>query len=811
MKSSVKEVLARRIFPSVALVGVFAAIGARGVENKAPGSVGFSAFASAPLYFEANTGQFEGAPQFIARGAECSVFLGPTQAEILLGKSSAQNVLPGRSSARSVTLQLAGANPASKIAGREPMPAKANYFVGNDPAQWRTGVPLFSKVQVDNVYPGVQVIYYANQSAQLEYDFLLQPRAHPEQIRFQIGGADNVRVDAAGNLVLKIGADEIQQHKPVAYQESRGTRKAVEVSYHLNQDGTVGFALGDYDPGLALVIDPSLDFLTYIGGKKLDIGWAITVDPSTNIYVAGETLSTDLPTTNFIQFNGTNFSQFRGGNRSFGDAFVAKYDNSGALQFLTYLGGKTDDGALGIAYDSNSDAVWITGFTDSTNFPLVNPVRDQLTGPNKNANRTFAADAFLTKLDPSGSTLLFSTYFGGDNIDEGVGIAVDETGSVYATGLTSSTNLTGMQPGAFQTVAGGNLDAFITKLMPLGSNLYTNAYTTFIGGTNTEYGLGIAVDSGHDAWITGLTFSTNFFTANAIELTNAFFTDGIVFSNLNAQPNTPHNHNDNHSDAFVTELSADGLTVPFSTYLGGSNDDVGEKIAIDSFDNVFVTGYTLSRDFPTNRITLLPVPTDVTNQIVFANEGTNFIAHVFVTEISNHALAYSTHFGGSRADQGLGIAVDNNGQTYVTGSTTSTNFVPTILVVTNFTTKVKKNETITNYFGFVTNSVAFTNLSSTNITVKLKHKGNTNDVFLTVLSPEFTNFNHVILLGGPGEDEANALAIDPGGNAAYIVGSTTSTTNFATPNAAEPIFGGGKKSGKLSDAFVGKIQIVPVP
>jgi len=781
---------------------------ARAVENKA---VGFSTIAGAPLYFEANAGQFEGAPQFVARGAACSVFLAPTRAEILLGESSAQSVLSENTSVRSVTLQLIGANPDSRIAGREPMPAKANYFIGNDPAQWRTGVPLFSRVRADDVYPGVQVTYYANQSAQLEYDFLVQPNAHPEQIRFEVGGADSVRVDAAGNLALKIGADEIQQHKPVAYQESRGVRKNVEVSYHLNRDGTVGFALGDYDPGLALVIDPALDFLTYMGGKKLEIGWAITLDAETNVYVAGETLTTALPTTNFIQFGATNFSKFRGGNNAFGDAFVAKYDNSGALQFLTYLGGRTDDGALGIAYDTNSSAVWITGFTDSTNFPLVNPVRAALTGPNKNANRTFATDAFLTKLDPSGSTILFSTYFGGENIDEGVGITADETGSIYLTGLTDSTNLTGMTPGgSFQTVAGGNMDAFIAKLMPLGANIYTNAYTTFFGGTNTEYGLSIAVDSGHEAWITGLTFSTNLFTTNALQLTNAFFTNGIVFTNLNAQTNSPHHNTEAHSDAFVAELSSDGMTVPFSTYLGGSNDDVGEKITIDSADNVYVTGYTLSQDFPTNRITVLPVPTDVTNQIVFANLGTNFIAHVFVTEISNRALAYSTHFGGSRGDQGIGIAVDNQGQTYVTGSTTSTNFYPTVLLVTNFTTKVQHGVTITNYFGIVTNSVAFTNLSNTNITVRLKHKGNTNDIFLAVLSPEFTNFNQAILLGGPGEDEANALAVDPGGGAVYIVGSTTSTTNFTTTNAAQRIFGGGK-SAKFSDAFVGKIQLAPVP
>src|SRR6185437_8017706 len=242
-----------------------------------------------------------------------------------------------------------------------------------------------------------------------------------EQIRFRITGADSVQVDASGNLVLKIDSEEIRQHQPVAYQEVRGVRTPVAANYHSNADGTVGFVLGQYDRNLPLTIDPVLDFLTYLGGKKMELGHGIALDDSGNIYVAGETLSTGLPTLNPIQFGATNFSKFRGGNNAFGDAFVAKYDNSGVLQFLTYLGGKNDNGALGIAFDNsvNGPAVWVAGFTDSTNFPLVNPIDPQLTGPTKNAKHVPAVDAFVSKLDPTGANLLFSSYFGGDNIDEG--------------------------------------------------------------------------------------------------------------------------------------------------------------------------------------------------------------------------------------------------------------------------------------------------------------------------------------------------------------------------------------------------------
>ena len=512
MYSSAKAILARRISFSIACVVASAALGVRGVENTVARSAAVSKLASAPLYFESNAGQVDASAPFIARGNECSVLLAPTEAQILLGKFSDQDapIVP-----RSVRLQLVGANPAAHIAGRELMSAKANYFIGNEPSQWHAGIPLFSKVRVDEVYPGVQVIYYANQSAQLEYDFILHPGVAPEQIHFHITGADSVQVDAAGNLVLKIDNEEIRQHQPVAYQEVHGARTPVAASYHLNADGTVGFALGQYDHSLPLTIDPVLDFLTYLGGKKLELGHGIAVDGSGNIYVAGETLSTGLPTLNPIQFGATNFAKFRGGNNAFGDAFVAKYDNTGALQFLTYLGGKTDDGAMGIVYDTVGNAVWVTGFTDSTNFPLVNPLRSHLTGQNKNANSVLPVDAFICKLDPSGSTLLFSTYFGGNSLDEGFAITADADGSIYVTGLTSSTNLPVMPPNAFQTNLSGMFDAFVTKLSGSGG-VYENTYTTYYGGTNVDYALGITVDSSFDAWITGITFSADLPWTNAL-------------------------------------------------------------------------------------------------------------------------------------------------------------------------------------------------------------------------------------------------------------------------------------------------------
>ena len=783
---------------------------ARGAEDPGARSVALSKVANAPLYFESNAGQFEGNAAFIARGAECNVSLAPTEARILVGKSTDADA----KGPQAVRLQLLGANPSAKIAGRESLPAKANYFVGSEASQWRAGVPLFSKVSVEEVYPGMQVIYYANQSAQLEYDFVLQPGAVPEQIRFQITGADSVSADAEGNLVLKLNSEEIQQHCPVAYQESHGVRTPVAASYHLNADGTVGFALGQYDKALPLTIDPVLDFQTYLGRKKIEIGQCIALDGSGNIYVAGETLSTGLPVLNPIQFGATNFSKFRGGNNSFGDAFVAKYDNSGVLQFLTYLGGKNDDAARGIVYDPVGAAVWVTGFTDSTNFPLVNPLRSKIGGEVKNAKRVPPVDAFICKLDPSGTSLLFSTYFGGDSIDEGLGIAQDGNGGIYVTGITSSTNLLGVAPDAAQTKLSGKFDGFVTKLAGAGG-AYDVAYTTYYGGTNDDYAVSIAVDSGKNAWLTGFTFSADLPHTNELSLqadVNPFFPDGYAFTNLNTEvKQRRRNVNNEKCDAFVAELNDAGTQLLSSSYVGGSNDDFGQQITINS-DNVYVTGYTLSDNFPTNQPTVI-TPTNfvpqVTNQVVFTSPGTKFISHVFVLKIVDGMLERSTAFGGNLADQGRAIAVDDSGQVYVTGSTSSTNFFQRPLLVTN---SVVDKRGKTKYFGILTNSPAFTDLINSNVNVKLKHNGNTNNVFVAVLSSDLTQYVQTMALGGAGRDEANGIAVDGSGGAVYLVGSTTSFENFATTNAAQRHFGGnGKNNNRLSDAFISKITVVPVP
>ena len=423
-------------------------------------------------------------------------------------------------------------------------------------------------------------------------------------------------------------------------------------------------------------------------------------------------------------------------------------------------------------------------------------------------------DAFIAKLDLTGTTLLFSTYFGGQSIDEGVAITTDAAGGVYVTGLTSSSDLPIMPVNAFQTTIGGQFDAFITKLSGSGG-VYANTYTTYLGGTNVDYGLSIAVDSALDACDHGLLrYRRNFYTAAPLQLppgANVFYPDGHAFTNLDTQTKVLKEKSAAlKGDGFVAELNPSGTLVPFSSYLGGSNEDAGQQITIDAADNVFVAGYTFSENFPTNFLTATPVPAATNDIIVFTSPGTNFLSHVFVVKIVNGALDHSVAYGGNLADQGRAIAVDGSGLVYVTGTVGSTNFFQRPLLVTNLTTQIKHGETVTNYFGIVTNSPVFTDLSNTNV-VGLKHAGNTNNVFITVLSPDLSTFVSTIAFGGAGRDEATGIAVAPDGHAVYLVGTTTSNTNFVTPNAAQPLYNSNGKKNRLSDAFVGKIEMAPAP
>jgi hypothetical protein len=703
-----------------------------------------------PLHFDANRGQTDERVKFLERGAGHILFLTPSEAVLVFTKREqtkreqtatarlrgARLRPAGGGRVTSVTLRMTfvGANPAPRLVGTEELPGRANYFIGNDPGKWRSNVPTYAKVQYKDVYPGIDLVYYGNQR-QLEYDFVVSPGADPNRIRISFQGTDKLEVDAEGDLVLHTAAGPIRQRKPVIYQEVVGARREVSGGYALKGAHQVGFQVAMYDPSRPLVIDPALFYSTYLGGSGDDFGDGIAVDTSGNAYVTGQTASTNFPTT-----AGAAQSTFGGVNGfGYGDAFVTKLDPTGsALVYSTYLGGSGDERGNGIALDAAGNA-YIVGFTNSTNFPTT-------PGAFQTTYRGGSFDAFVAKLDAAGSTLVYATYLGGNSFDFGDAIAVDLAGSAYVTGSTDSTNFP-TTVGAFQPAFGGTGplgvgDAFVAKLNPTGSAL---VYSTYLGGSGDDAGTGIAVDPTGSAYVGGNTHSTNFPT-----------TPGAFQSAFGGGP----------FDAFVARLDPVGAVLVYSTYLGGSGDDEGFGLAIDASGNVYVTGSTTSTNFPT---------TPGAFQTSFGGVGSSGFGDAFVTELNptGSALVYSTYLGGSDDDAGASIALDTSGNAYVTGWTASSNFP---------TTAGAFQAALAGGF----------------------------DAFVTKLNPTGTTLVYSTYLGGSGDDFGFGIAVDalPNPNA-YVTGDTASANFPTTPRAFQTTFGGG-----TDDAFVTKIanvELLPGP
>ncbi len=304
-------------------------------------------------------------------------------------------------------MRLRNANPAAKVTGTDELAGTSNYFIGNDPAKWRTNVPTYGKVKYEGIYSGIDLVYYGNQR-QLEYDFIVAPGADPRRIAFDVSGAKRIRRAANGDLVLEAGEGEIRWHKPVVYQEKDGARELVAAHYGITDKNRVRFELAKYDAGRPLYIDP-LVYSTYLGGSGADQGNGIAVDSAGSAYVTGSTDSFDFPTANSLQ--ATYSGQV--------DAFVAKINAAGsALVYSTYFGGGGVDYGYSIAVDSAGSA-YVTGYTESINFPTMTPLQGASGG---------GGDAFVSKLDPTGTALVYSTYLGGSGSDWGFAIAVDGAG-----------------------------------------------------------------------------------------------------------------------------------------------------------------------------------------------------------------------------------------------------------------------------------------------------------------------------------------------------------------------------------------------
>ncbi|MFZ1071950.1 MAG: SBBP repeat-containing protein, partial [Verrucomicrobiia bacterium] len=548
-------------------------------------------FGSMPLYFEANRGQADHSMPFLARGRDSEFLISPTEAQIVLRKEAAEP--------ETVRMQFMGANPQAQIRGDSELSGKINYLVGNDPAQWHAGVPIFAKVRVEEIYPGIGLVYYGNQQ-QLEYDFNVAPGANPDAMQIHFDGVDKITINAQGELILGLNGGEIRQPKPIIYQMANGARREIDGGYRLENTHTVAFAIGNYDHTLPLVIDPILNYSTFFGGNAGEIAWAVkVVNVGTNgyVYVAGQTFSSKFTNNVPLSTPGAYQTNYNGGTQA-GDAFVAKFDSLGSnLLYFTYLGGSGDDAAYALTVDTTGDA-YVTGYTVSTNFPVTNaiPGGAAIGGPVDRFSHTYLADAFVAELGADGSNLIYSTYLGGAGADAAYGIALDSSNNAYVTGFTYSTNFP-TSTNAFQKHLGVtnsvfssyyNANAFVSEIGAGGTNLL---YSSFLGGTNYDWGRGIAVDSSNYIYVTGFTASTNFPTTNAVQQqlisvtyttnsapTNEIFTTNIVNGYLlNGATNQTFNY-----DAFVTKFNPSFAGLVYSTFLGGTNNDEANSIAVDS-------------------------------------------------------------------------------------------------------------------------------------------------------------------------------------------------------------------------------------
>jgi hypothetical protein len=630
---------------------------------------------SLPIQFEANQGQADPQYRFLARGSEFN---------LLLSVSGSVIQWPAHEPLR---IRLADADPTTTLTALDPLPAQANYLLGPDPSRWTTRVPTYGKVQWAQPYPGVDLVLYGHHR-ELEYDFRLAPGANPALIRWSFEGASEVSIDPQGALVLKTAGGTLKHHAPLAYQEVNGGRQIVPAQFKTfasakgASETLVGFELGAYDGKLPLIIDPVLEFSTFMGGTGEDRAYGVAVDARGAVYVIGQSTSPNFPLANPVQ------NTLAGGF----DVFVVKIDPvAHGVAYSTLLGGSGDDKGCSLAVDSAGNAV-ITGITQSTNFPMARAFQEKFGGGDR--------DGFMAKLSSAGNELVFSSYLGGSGSDDAIsvavgpgdvisivggtssidfpvqgalqatkrgkyncfvaqfsrdgfmnygtylggngdfdsalGVAMDASGNSYVAGFTSSTNFPLRQP--WQTVNHGGYDAFVAKINPKGTELL---YSTYLGGSADDTARSIVVDRDGNAYISGDTFSTNFPVTNALQSVNG-----------------------GRRDVFLTKINAAGSELVYSTYLGGSGEEMA-ALAVDEDRCAYITGVTSSTNFP------------ILNAVQPQFGGGFWDAFVAKINPGGKGLVYSTFLGGEGIDQSSAIAVHAGGIAYLVGASVSTNF-PTL-------------------------------------------------------------------------------------------------------------------------------------
>lgn len=587
--------------------------------------------------FEENRGQAPREVRFISRGSKYVLLL--TASGVVLGLEKGQppanshrNYHP-RHSAIWLQMRLTGSNSDATPIGVDVLPNQTNYFRGHDPSHWQMGIRNYSRVKYARVYPGIDLVFHA-QRGRLEHDFVLTPGTDANQILWKIdrtsGPAPSLNIDTHGDLSIRVDGGVLRLPRPVAYEFSGTSQfpqleRTVNVRYQLRSSDQLGFVVAEHDPAKGLIIDPTLDYSTYLGGDQDDQSAAIAIDGSGATYITGQTFSANFPTTSGA------YQTSCAKCPSSSDIFVTKLNASGsALAYSTYIGGSDSDTSSGIDVDSQGNA-YITGQTTSSDFP-VTPGAYQTTCSSCSSS---VADAFALKLSATGA-LVYSTFLGGSGVDQASSIRVDASGNAHLVGSTSSSDFPTVNPlPPPNNTLHGSQNVFVAEINKTGTSLLAS---TYLGGSSTDTGYGIAVDS-TGVYVTGQTTSNNFPTVSAVQSTFA----GI-------------------SDVFVSKLAPNGASLIYSTYIGGTQSETASSIAVDSSGNAYITGSTSSTDFPISAGAF---------QATYSGGGSD----AFVTKVdaTGSKILYSTYFGGTDIDGGNAIAIDSSGGAVVIGGTQSSN------------------------------------------------------------------------------------------------------------------------------------------
>ena len=610
--------------------------------------------------------------------------------------------LDGPAGLTDLRISFPGSNPVLP-SGADPAGHVASFFLGSDPARWRTGVRGYGEVRYAGLYEGIDVAYRLAAGG-LKYDVVVASGADPGQVRFLYEGIASLRIDPDGSLVLSTPAGDLRDSAPVAVQGD----DPVPCRYVVRAPATVGFACEGRDPARPLTIDPLL-FGTFLGGSGRDEIRSLAVGPSGDVYVTGVTASSDFPAT-----SGAYGTAPRGGS----DVFVAKVAANGtSLLYATFLGGRDEEEGYALAVDPQGRAV-VTGYTLSPDFPIVLPALDTTSA---------GGDAFLVRLGPGGDTLEVSTYFGGSSFDEATGIALGGDGSVYLVGETLSSDFP-TTPGAFDRSDRGGWDAFAARIAPAGTSL---VYSTYLAGVFYDAANGVAVDPAGSAVVVGTTLSTDFPA-----------TPGAFQTLLRGD-----------RDAFVTKLLPDGSGLAFSTFIGGGSADQARAVVLDAAGSVHVAGVTDSLTFPVTPTANLPT----------LSGGTD--AFYLVLDPGGDRIEYSTYLGGLGEDEARSLALHPEGGVVLAGMTDSPDFP----------------------------------LSQQPFDMSL---GDPSDAFVTWIGGPGAALTYSTFLGGAGADGAYGVAVAANGDV-FVAGVAGGPGFPSTPDAFDPTWDGNL------DGFIVRMDVHP--